>query len=120
MRKLILLGCLITLLSACKNRNEQGELPASILKQDKLVAVLVDIHLEEAKLNSSVDVSKPMPKIDTISFIQVFKRNHITKAEFDSSMVFYTQHPKLMNETYDKVIEVLSEKKTDAEKKPKQ
>jgi hypothetical protein len=117
MRTYILHICLFLSLFSCKDKNEKVELPDTILKQDKIVATLVDIHLAEAKLNVSRNASKSPLETDTISFSEVFVKNGITKAAFDSTMVFYTKHPKLMDETYDKVIEIISSRKEKAEKK---
>jgi len=40
--------------------------------------------------------------------IDVLKKHQVTKPQYDSSFVFYTQHPKLLSDVYEKVLNELS------------
>ena len=47
----------------------------------------------------------------------IFKTHHITKQSYDNSMAFYTLHPEILNEIYEEVINELSKKQSEAERK---
>ena len=88
------------LLSAC-NR------PAGILSERKMTTVLVNMHKTEATLTEKGiyygAYSKKAPY-----FNNVFKRNGITQAQFDSTLVWYTKNPQQFENLYDEVIKQLT------------
>jgi len=83
-------------------------IPDNIFPKQKMADVFVDIHLLEASMSlNSTSVDKitsgnPTPNFD------VLKKNNITKKQYDDSYNFYTQHPALLNEVYDLVLNDLS------------
>lgn len=81
-------------------------IPETTLSKEKMVGVMLDIHISEATMNMTPinrNVSdSPKPGID------VLKKNNISKEQFDESFVFYTQHPLLLNEIYEEVMDSLS------------
>ncbi len=93
---------------ACGGK-EQVEIPSTILPKEKMAAILVDIHLIEAAMNLNVmnpeNASIPNNSSPTID---VLKKNHITKAQYEESFLFYTQHPTLLGEIYQEVLNELS------------
>jgi hypothetical protein len=53
----------------------------------------------------------------------ILKIHHTTQAQYDSSISFYSNHPEMMKDIYDKVITELSKKQGEVEgsnSKPKQ
>ena len=92
------------------------EIPKSVLPKDQLIPVLVDIHVAQAAMgmNQLVDTSH-FTMSEYTSYI--FTIHHITKNEYDSSMSFYSQHPELLSEIYQEVINELSKKQGEAERK---
>ena len=91
----LLLGSII--LTACTMR------PSNVLSKNKMVEVLYDLH-----------------KTDGVVFVKGYTYNHddeqtklyestlqkhgVTQAQFDSSLVWYTDNPKRFNKIYPKVI----------------
>ncbi|CAN5435719.1 hypothetical protein BH11BAC1_BH11BAC1_03140 [soil metagenome] len=92
------------------------EIPKGILTQNEMIPVLVDIHIAQAAtgLFNSGDTSKYTMN-DYIPYI--LSIHHIEKAVYDSSVDFYTQHPEIMQEMYDDVIDELSKKQGEVSSK---
>jgi hypothetical protein len=96
------------LLAACGS--SETKIPEGVIEKDRLVKVLKEIHIEEARLNSAMLQGENV-STDTISFTEVFKANNITKLQFDCSMSFYTSHPEMLDLIYDEVISELNKMK---------
>jgi hypothetical protein len=92
------------------------EVPKNILTKEELVPILVDIHLAQAfiGMNQFSDSSK-FNLQDYSSYI--YKSHHMTKEKYENSMAFYTLHPELLDEIYQEVINELSKKQSEAERK---
>lgn len=73
-----------------------------------MVDVMLDIHLLEASMSLNVaSVDKNTATNPTPSF-DVLKKNKISKKQYDESFDFYSQHPELLNEVYQLVLNDLS------------
>jgi hypothetical protein len=108
MNKLLVFLAFVCLL-ACKPKKEDS-IPENILPKEKMIPVLADVQVLESLMSLNMlqvsDVSK-----DTVLFYDIFKNNNITKKQYDESMIFYKDHPLLLNEIYDSVLVRLSDKK---------
>lgn len=91
-------------------------IPDSVLPIDKMVKVQVGIHLLEAEQGQRT-IDQNVMGVDTFSFETIFVKEKITKAQYDSSMIFYTAHPKLLDEVYDNVINELNKMQAEEKKK---
>ena len=88
------LACFV--LMGCKPKRPKG-----ILSESKMEKVIVDYHLAQgmAEAAESGDVEATRYK-----YIQaVFKKHHITEAEFDSSLVYYFENSEKFLEIYKNV-----------------
>ena len=88
------LACFV--LMGCKPKRPKG-----ILSESKMEKVMVDYHLAQgmAEAAESGDVEATRYK-----YIQaVFKKHHITEAEFDFSLVYYFEHSEKFFEIYKNV-----------------
>lgn len=88
------LACFV--LMGCKPKRPKG-----ILSESKMEKVMVDYHLAQgmAEAAESGDVEATRYK-----YIQaVFKKHHITEAEFDSSLVYYFENSEKFLEIYKNV-----------------
>lgn len=93
-------GCVLffsLLLSSCAIR------PSDVLSNRKMEQVLVDLHradgiLQQAGYNYGHDA-------EVVQYYQVvLERNGITQAQFDSSLVWYTDHPAYFSRVYPHVL----------------
>ena len=103
----IIIG-LVLLLVACKSQ------PDYVIEEDRMVDILVDIHKTEAVINLNYS-QFPTDEKKRIVREAVYMRHNTTKADFDTSLVWYGNHLDVYMNVYDRVIEKL--KKEDAELK---
>jgi hypothetical protein len=96
---LIVLG-LALLLGSCTIR------PEGILSKRKMQDVLYDLHRTEGMLHVvGYDYGH---EHETSAYYQnTLAKHHVTQAQFDSSLVWYTDHPLLFNRVYPKVLDRL-------------
>lgn len=107
--RLLPVYCLITAcLLACRPEVEQEVTPpAGILSHDRMIEVLTDSYLAESATGLNV-LAVRGDKFDSAYVFNAFKDNGITKPQFDSSLAFYSRHPKTLKSIYEKVLEKLS------------
>ncbi|MBI3518581.1 MAG: DUF4296 domain-containing protein [Bacteroidetes bacterium] len=88
-------------------KEEDQPIPDTVISEDQLIKVLTDIYLGEGA--SGINVKNvPGEKFDSVYIFNPLKDNNIEKAAFDSSMAYYTRHPKKLKIIYDKVLDRLS------------
>lgn len=100
------LYCVVVILSACGNR------PDGVMTRREMQAFLIDLHLTEGVLMSESSLSEN----EKASYYQaLFQKHGISKAEFDSSLVYYTKNPKMFERIYAKVTKHIENVKADVE-----
>ena len=77
--------------------------PRGILHSWEMREVLIDLHKTDALLQIH-GIKTGNEEAKRIYYAQVLERHGITQAEFDSSLVWYTAHPKLFDKIYPKVL----------------
>ncbi|MBC7696120.1 MAG: DUF4296 domain-containing protein [Burkholderiales bacterium] len=103
--KFIVVSCL---LFSCGPKNEEYEkVPDSVLSEEQLIQVLTDAYLAEGASGINVKAVTG-EKFDSTYIFNPLKDNNIDKAKFDSSMTYYTRHPKKLKIIYDKILDKLS------------
>jgi hypothetical protein len=96
-------------LSSCIN----NETPKDILAKDKMISLLIDIHLAEAKSSFST-----LQGNDSIySYFRILKDSIMIKhktdtVEFNKSFNYYVSNPVKMEEIYAAVVDSLSLRET--------
>ena len=83
----------LLLCSACSGKRNDDVLPSA-----KLEAVLYDYHIAQAIVND-LPASQRFKK--DLYFDYVYSKHGVTKAEVDSSLVYYARHPKGLSEIYE-------------------
>lgn len=71
--------------------------PKEYLQPDEMEDILYDYHLADAMYRSNNGEAKTMIAYKAA----VLKKNGVTEAEFDSSMVYYTRHTRLLQKIYE-------------------
>ncbi|MFD2037124.1 DUF4296 domain-containing protein [Belliella marina] len=104
MRKLIFIIPIVIFLYACENRN----IPPGILDEDKMVSVLIDIHLAEGFVSTfpvNYDSSRTLyPMFEH----EVFKEHNVADSVFHKSLEFYLANPKMIDRIYARAIDSLN------------
>lgn len=96
---LIVLVLLLTV-GGCTHR------PAEVLSKRKMQALLVDLHRTDG-LISVIGYNYGHDYAVAAYYEYVLEKHGVTQAQFDSSLVWYTDHPLLFNRMYPKVLEQL-------------
>jgi hypothetical protein len=92
------------------------DIPENVLGKEKMVPVLVDMHLAMALIGISQSSDSVHYTLDDYS-ASIFRMHHITKEQYRISLEFYTAHPELLDDMYAEVINELSKKQSEAERK---
>ena len=108
MRYCSILGLIMLLWLGCKPK-PNVDIPDYVLSEDKMVDVMVDMHLVETALNLKIMVPDSNNSKYDQQFESIFISNEISKSTFDSSLYYYSTQTGQMNAIYDKVLERLSE-----------
>ncbi len=83
--------------------------PGKYISQDMMAKILYDYHLAECIVSETQEN-------DTLAMqaykTRIFEKYGIKESDFDSSMVYYTRHTKLLEEIYTKVSDRLNAEST--------
>jgi len=99
LHKLIALAiaCFIILHFSSCQRDE-----AEILSSSEMRKVLVDLHLLEGMFSAT---QPPLTEREQVYYYEaLFRKHEITRADFDSSLVYYTRNPKIYERIYSRVL----------------
>ena len=94
---------------SCSPKNSDDDnVPETLLTEEQLINTLTAAYLAEGA--SGINVKNvPGEKFDSTYLFNPLKENNIDKVVFDSTMAYYTRHPKKLKIIYDKVLSKLSE-----------
>lgn len=95
------------LLASCQEK--EPETPSYLLSEDQMVDVMVDMHLLETAQNLKLMGADTTNRKYQQYFNAIFESHETSKADFDSSLFYYSTKTDQMNAIYDKVLEELYE-----------
>ncbi len=104
----------LIIFSDCSRK--EVNIPNDVLSKQEIISVLVDIHLAQSAVNKNLltdSVRYGMKEYTPF----ILSSHHITKEKYETSIAFYTLHPDLIEEVYQEVINELSKKQGEAERK---
>lgn len=96
------------ILNACTPSEENVKIPSTVLSEEQFIKVLTDCYLAEGAAGINVK-NVTGQKFDSAYIFNPLKDNQISKPLFDSSISFYTKHPKLLKTIYEKILDRLSQ-----------
>lgn len=94
---LFLMVTVVSVLLSCSRT------PNNVIDSDKMEDLLIDIHKAEAYMESNKYIAHNKAAQDSIKN-KIYAKHNVTKAEFDSSMIWYGANLKEYIEIYDNVI----------------
>ncbi len=94
--------------NACTPGEENVKIPSDVLSEEQFIKVLTDCYLAEGAAGINVK-NVTGQKFDSAYIFNPLKDNQISKPLFDSSISFYTKHPKLLKKIYEKILDRLSQ-----------
>lgn len=102
--QLIFLGIFIIIfMTNCKNDEKKLLIP-----EEKLIAILTDIHLAEAALKNVKKDKKD--SLGALYYDQVFTIHNVSREQFETDLDNLRSSPKRIAEVYDKILEQLNKK----------
>ena len=111
------------LLSGCSS-HPMGPADKDILKPDKFVEVLIDMHYYEGiySIAENMDyLPSKIKDIDTLDFYKpVLDKHGIDRNKFENSLKYYSYKPNQLEDMYDRVVDELSRRLREAEIKDRQ
>ena len=113
--KHLLFVIIILTLSGC-DRNT-GNKPSDLIPQDKMIQVLVDIHVADAVVEHKLGTQTPNLPLTNALYERIYQNHGITAAQYKSSYKYYEAHPDLMDRIYTQVITELSKKEAEMSKR---
>lgn len=99
---------LIFFLYSCKGIDDKVSIPDTILSEQKMAEVMVDVHLLEAALNIGTYTRDQMVMNNISPNSDILKKNNITKKQYDESFEFYSKNTVLFTEVFQLVLNNLS------------
>jgi hypothetical protein len=104
----------ITLMSlcACTGGEDKVVVPKDVISPDSMVGILSDFNLVEAAIQTKQQERKDPLRYTGFYYSFILKKHHINRKQLDNSLQFYSFHPKLMREIYEKVMSELSTKQS--------
>lgn len=107
LKGLIIVLCLV-LCASCGVRDEENEPePDYILKEEVFIDMLTDCYLGEGAAGINVKNVTGV-RFDSAYLFNPFKDRQVSRQQFDTTIVWYSRHPKKLKEVYDKLLENLS------------
>ncbi len=90
---------IILLFALTECHSDSNNLP---IPKDKLLPVLIDVHLVEAVVDSDSQAMKD--SLTALYYSQIFEKHGITAKDFDSTVKYMNERPKLMHDIYEDVM----------------
>ena len=107
MRKIVTLAnalILLTLLaSACQTR------PDYVIDEERMTALLTDVHMAEGLIDVQQRHNRDDNEYGQQVMAAVLMKHHVSKADYDTSLVWYSQHLTTLNRIYRHVNDNLKE-----------
>jgi hypothetical protein len=101
------IALLIFFFSACSESEKEESIPSYVLDKDKFSDVIVDFTLAESASGINI-LNVQGGNSDTVYAFNPLIDNNIKRETYDTSLYFYSHHPKLFKEVYELVLEKLS------------
>lgn len=98
---------LFVVLAACNE--PKPDQPDYLLSENDMVSLMVDMHLVETAQNLKLMGVDSTNRRYQQYFNSIFETHQVSRADFDSSLMYYSSKTERMNVIYDKVLEELYE-----------
>lgn len=94
-------------LMACGTSEPVEEIPPNIISKEAMVPILIDLQLIEGANSVKFFQGDTGRTNYALMYNTIFEKHEVEKAQFDSSMAYYTSHTEKLEVIYDQVIEEL-------------
>ena len=97
---------ILALIVSCRQQKETP--PAYVLPIEKMVPLMIDIHLVEAAISSKNIARDSSVLLYSLYEKDVFKKHNISDSIYRKNFDYYTSHPAMMDKLYEMVVDSLS------------
>ncbi len=105
MKKIFFL-ILIILEIACQS----DKTPEGIIPEDEFIRILAELHIADAVLTEKGLYDRKLKDSTESYYNYILVKHNMSRAKFDSSLLYYGKNTQHLNEMYDQVIAILKEK----------
>jgi len=98
----------VILFSSCAPEMEDIPLPEPHYDDQKMIEVLVDMHLTEALISTQVNLSDSLSQQTEEEYQKLFKRHQITKEGFKKNVEYLSHHMVQFSSIMDRVVDSLN------------
>jgi len=107
-RPVIIILSIAFLNASCRPKTDENDAPPTyILSEEMFLKVLTDSYLGEGAAGVNVK-NVTGERYDSAYIFNPFQDNGITKAQFDTTVLYYSQHPLKLKEIYSRLLDNLS------------
>lgn len=116
---ILMIVAMLLLNNGCNRKDRK--LPDYILDKQQMISLITDIHLTESALAQKQSQGAVVTDMALVYYDSLLVKHSVTKAQIDSSLLYYSRRPELFEDIYRQVITQLSKKENEiAEKKDQQ
>jgi hypothetical protein len=105
---------MLLIVSACKQNRKVDKPP---IERDKMVQIMVDIHLLEAQQQSTQILEKGRVYNTIVGYEKIFGKHGVTAEQFQDTFEYYRDHPKEMDDLYQLVIDEVTRRESEISSK---
>jgi hypothetical protein len=105
-------------LSCGKKVDDAVPIPPGVLGKTEFADLLIDFALAESAANLNIK-NVSIPQLDSAYAFDPLRDHKISKSLYDSTLLFYSEHPELYRMVYDTVLVRLGALKVSREKTKK-
>lgn len=103
--KLLIVLFFMVFVAACKTKPDEIKPPKTILNQEQMIAVLVDIHLAESYGYMERVTHIEKTELLNKEYAIILKTHNIKLEQLTQSYDWYINHPTILEVMYDSIIE---------------
>jgi hypothetical protein len=107
-RHIIFWGVIVIMLTSCSETPVKK--PEKLLQENRMVEMLIDIHLAEAAFNVRRHRDSLVERSSSADFYySILQKHSVQDTVFEQSLVFYASQPRKFEKMYRQVMNQLSE-----------
>jgi len=109
--KIALFLTIIFLVTACQSLQKSEQKPSNLIDEEHFEQLLTDLEKAEAYIH--MQYAKQNNISPESVYLSVFAKHHTTKADFDSSLSYYANHPEFLEESYNRILEKITKEQAE-------
>lgn len=88
--------------------DDEFKVPKVVLDQDKMIEVMTDVQIAESYIKLKFSLKGDTIRSTDSIYAAIYRKHQISAETYDTSFQFYTNHPEVLQEIYEKAINNLA------------